>query len=94
MTHILGFSAVMYELYPKGTPLIQKPSGEYLINTPKIIQEIRKHFNCSSPFGIPLEDQDGTLISSHWERKVMGNEVMIASNRKSSFVSVMTLALL
>jgi hypothetical protein len=34
-----------------------------------------------------LEDQDGTLIASHWEHKVIGNEYMIASNQKNSFVS-------
>lgn len=44
--------------------------------------------------GIPLEDQDGTLISSHWEQKVMGNEFMIALNRKGSYMSKITLSLL
>ena len=73
MTHILGFSAAMYDLYLPGTPLVQTPNGDYLINTPRINNEVNKHFNCSSNKGLPLEDQDGTLIASHWERKVMGN---------------------
>lgn len=42
---------------------------------------------------MPLEDQDGTLIASHWERKVIGHEFMIASNKKGAYVSRMTLAL-
>ncbi len=41
-----------------------------------------------------LEDQDGTLIYSHWERKAIGNEYMISSNKKGSYMSRITLALL
>lgn len=41
MTHILGFSAIMYDLYPTGTPLIQTSKGDYMINTPSIIQAIK-----------------------------------------------------
>lgn len=40
-----------------------------------------------------LEDQDGTLIASHWERKIVGNDFMIASNKKGAFMSRFTLAL-
>ena len=40
-----------------------------------------------------LEDQDGTLIASHWEHKVMGSEFMVAMNQKNSYISNITLAL-
>lgn len=38
MTHILGFSAVMYDLYPAGSPIVRNNNGDYFMNTPKIIQ--------------------------------------------------------
>ena len=51
------------------------------------------HYGCSDGKGMLLEDQDGTLIASHWERKAAGNEYMISSNKRGSFVSRITLAL-
>jgi len=33
MTHILGFSAAMYELYPTGNPLIQETNGDYYLTS-------------------------------------------------------------
>ena len=92
MTHILGFSASMYELFPLGNPLKQLSNGNFL-SSKRINEEITNHYNCSSPEGMLLEDQDGTLIASHWEYKAIGNEFMIASNRKNSFMSRFTLAL-
>lgn len=94
MTHILGFTALMYEIYPNGSPLVQDEIGSYYLNSPKIQQEIKTQFGCASSKGLPLEDQDGTLIASHWERKVVGNDYMIASNKKGAFLSRFTLALL
>jgi hypothetical protein len=73
MTHIIGFSAVLYDLYPKGNPLIMNPNGDNYLNSSKIQKEIKNHFGCENFFGFPLEDQDGTLIASHWERKAIGN---------------------
>lgn len=35
---------------------------------------MKSHFNCgTNKNGLLLEDQDGTLIASHWERKIVGN---------------------
>lgn len=94
MTHIIGFSALLYELYPNGNPLIMEPNGDNYLNSSRLNEEVKAHFGCNHNKGLLLEDQDGTLIASHWERKVVGNEFMIASNKKGSFVSRFTLALL
>ena len=72
MTHILGFSAGMFATFPAGNPLVQDQSGYYL-NSAAIQREIKKYFGCPESKGLPLEDQDGTLIASHWEKKVVGN---------------------
>ena len=65
-----------------------------MLNSPRLQEEIKKHFNCSSSKGLSLEDQDGTLIGSHWERKIVGNEFMIASGKKGAYMSRFSLALL
>jgi len=62
----------MYEMYPNGNPLVTSPTGDNLLTSPKLQEEIKNHFNCSGAGGLPLEDQDGTLIASHWERKAVG----------------------
>lgn len=36
LTHVLGFSASMYDTYPKGNPLVSAPDGTYYLNSPKI----------------------------------------------------------
>ncbi len=94
MNQILGFSALKYELYPNGNPLITEPNGDNYLNSTRINEEVKNYFGCNHNKGLLLEDQDGTLIASNWERKVVGNEFMIASNKKGSFVSRFTLALL
>lgn len=39
--------------------------------TPRVVEEVRQHFNCSSLEGAELEDQgeDGTALT-HWEKRV------------------------
>jgi len=63
----------MYSLFPKGNLLVNNSNGDYFLTSSKIQAEIKNHFNCSNMLGMPLEDQDGTLIASHWEKKVVGN---------------------
>jgi hypothetical protein len=62
----------MYSLYPTGNPLVNSSSGNYL-NTSKINKEVADHFGCGNNQGLLLEDQDGTMISSHWERNSVYN---------------------
>lgn len=65
ITHILGFSALAYDLYPLGNPVVQNGNNNYL-NSTRINQEVAAHYGCSSNTGLLLEDQDGTLLASHW----------------------------
>lgn len=94
MTHILGFSAALFPTYPGGNPLVEDEDGFNYLSSPLIQEEIKNFYGCPNALGMPLEDQDGTLVASHWEKKIIGNEFMIASNKKGSFVSRFTLALL
>lgn len=39
--------------------------------TPRVVKEVREHFNCSTLEGAELEDQgeEGTVLT-HWEKRV------------------------
>jgi leishmanolysin-like peptidase len=39
--------------------------------TPRVVQEVREHFNCSTLEGAELEDQGGEgTVLTHWEKRV------------------------
>jgi len=42
-----------------------------MIVTPRVVQEVRKHFDCSDLEGAELEDQgeEGTALT-HWEKRI------------------------
>lgn len=42
-----------------------------IIVTPKVVEEVRHHFNCSKLEGAELEDQggEGTALT-HWEKRI------------------------
>ena len=83
----------MYSIYPAGNPLVNSSTGNYL-NSTKLKKEVADHFGCTNNQGLLLEDQDGTIIASHWERNSVYNEYMTASNSKNTVFSRFTLALL
>ncbi|RVE40307.1 hypothetical protein evm_015043, partial [Chilo suppressalis] len=43
----------------------------HMVVTPRVLKEVREHFNCSELEGAELEDQggDGTHLT-HWEKRV------------------------
>ncbi|KAI0213154.1 Leishmanolysin-like peptidase [Lamellibrachia satsuma] len=68
---------------------------KYIV-TPRVQEEVRRHFNCGSLEGAPLEDQGvQSSRNSHWEKRVFMNEIMTASVAFGTYViSRLTLALL
>ncbi|KAI1290328.1 Leishmanolysin-like peptidase [Halotydeus destructor] len=66
-----------------------------MVVTPRVVDEVRKHFNCSSLEGAELEDQgeDGTLLT-HWEKRVFENEAMTGTHTQNPVYSRITLALM
>uniref|UniRef100_A0A8D8WJ44 Leishmanolysin-like peptidase n=3 Tax=Cacopsylla melanoneura TaxID=428564 RepID=A0A8D8WJ44_9HEMI len=63
--------------------------------TPKVVQEVRRHFNCSTLEGAELEDQgeEGTALT-HWEKRVFENEAMTGTHTQNPVYSRLTLALM
>ncbi|KAH9524376.1 hypothetical protein Btru_054341 [Bulinus truncatus] len=63
--------------------------------TPRVVEEVRNHFNCSDLEGAELEDQgiDGTFLT-HWEKRVFENEAMTGTYTHSSVFSRITFAMM
>ncbi|XP_039281797.1 leishmanolysin-like peptidase isoform X2 [Nilaparvata lugens] len=63
--------------------------------TPRVVAEVRQHFNCSTLEGAELEDQgeEGTALT-HWEKRVFENEAMTGTHTQNPVYSRLTLALM
>lgn len=67
-----------------------------LMVTPKVVEEVRSHFNCPSLEGAELEDQggDGTALT-HWEKRLFQDEAMTGTvHTQNPAYSRITFALL
>uniref|UniRef100_A0A7I4YN48 Leishmanolysin-like peptidase n=1 Tax=Haemonchus contortus TaxID=6289 RepID=A0A7I4YN48_HAECO len=66
----------------------------YMITTPKVREEARRHFNCSTLEGAEVESQGlpGTIFS-HWEKRVFEDELMSGTYTQVAAMSRVTLAL-
>ena len=66
-----------------------------MIVTPKVKQEVRKHFRCSTLEGAEIENQGrvGTRWT-HWEKRVFENEAMTGTYTQNPVFSRITLALM
>ena len=109
LTHILGFSSLLYSSFidKYGETLgfdnviasnIQSINGDIInkwVITPKVKSVAQTYFNCTEIIGVPLEDDDGDSIPSHWEEHFLNGEYMMAyPDKKMSYVSNLTLAFL
>ncbi|KAF2368611.1 Peptidase M8 leishmanolysin [Trinorchestia longiramus] len=66
-----------------------------MVVTPRVVKEVRRHFNCSTLEGAELEDQgrEGTALT-HWEKRLFENEAMTGTHTQNPVYSRLTLALL
>lgn len=66
-----------------------------MIVTPRVVNEVRRHFDCPSLEGAELEDQGeiGTKLT-HWEKRVFENEAMTGTYTQNSVFSRITFAFL
>lgn len=67
----------------------------HMVVTPRVVKEVRDHFNCSELEGAELEDQggDGTALT-HWEKRIFENEAMTGTHTQNSVFSRITFALM
>ncbi|XP_064083354.1 leishmanolysin-like peptidase [Macrobrachium nipponense] len=66
-----------------------------MVVTPRVVEEVRNHFNCPDLEGAELEDQgqEGTALT-HWEKRVFENEAMTGTHTQNPVYSRITLALM
>ena len=100
--HLLAFSPSLYSRYPAGFGNILKNVknsnntsifGEKLkIISPSVVSFGKKYFNCSDFDGIMLEDNQGDAVApSHFEKLLLGNELMTSQKTGRGVVSLFTL---
>jgi Leishmanolysin len=102
----LGFSKSLYQYYINPSTLKRKTLSDtyfvdenatlkYMIRSPLVLAHAKEHFNCSTMQGIPVEDDgDSGSAGSHWEKIVLGNEVMVANTVANPVVSRFSLKLM
>ncbi|XP_057594755.1 leishmanolysin-like peptidase isoform X5 [Hippopotamus amphibius kiboko] len=67
----------------------------YLLVTPRVVDEARKHFQCPILEGMELENQGGMGTElNHWEKRLLENEAMTGSHTQNRVLSRITLALM
>ena len=90
ITHILIFHPFFFQYLN----LSKTEGSNSYITSKKVIEQARKHFNCSSLNKIPLENQGGEgSVGSHWESRYMLGDYMISTDYPDSAISDITLAL-
>jgi hypothetical protein len=64
------------------------------IKTPNVVEVAKKHFNCKDLDSVELEHHGGLGSAySHWSKKILNTEFMIADSYGENFISNFTLAL-
>jgi hypothetical protein len=66
-----------------------------VIRSPKVLAHAREYFKCPKLDGVPVEDDGGSgSAGSHWEKVVLGNEIMVPNVTANLVVSKFTLKLM
>lgn len=66
-----------------------------VVVTPRVREEVQKHFGCPELTGAELEDQgeEGTALT-HWEKRLFENEAMTGTHTQNPIYSRITMALM
>ena len=94
LTHVLVFNPALMAELGMTTTRIFDGSFVTFVNSPKVLTAARRHFNCSTLNGVPLENQGGEgSVGSHWEARYMLGDYMISTDYIDNVLSDITLAL-
>ncbi|PIO76492.1 hypothetical protein TELCIR_01432 [Teladorsagia circumcincta] len=81
ITHALVFSPLLLKDFPGAGKYkrkilmhvdreFQMKHDVYMVITPRVRKEVRRHFNCSTLEGAELENQGNQSAGAHWEKRV------------------------
>ena len=103
--HVLGFSRSLYKYFINPVTMkrrvltetfIENAVGKFplIIVTPKVVEFTRRHFNCPKMRGMPVENEgEAGSKGSHWEKFLLGNEMMVSDTVANPIVSEFSLRL-
>ncbi|CAH8517889.1 unnamed protein product [Schistosoma turkestanicum] len=67
----------------------------HIVVLPTVVRIARSFYNCSSLDGVELEDEDGAgVYLTHWEKRLLENDLMTATYTNSFRISPITLAMM
>jgi len=93
LSHVLGFSSSFFK--EKKMTITERVNGvkKTYLNSEKVLEKARIHFNCENIKGVPLENQGGDgSAGSHWEARYMLGDYMISTDYPEMVISDITLA--
>ena len=94
ITHVLVFNPELMKALGMTYTKIFDGSFVTFIISPKVLTAARRHFNCTTLNGVPLENQGGEgSVGSHWESRYMLGDYMISTDYIDNVLSDITLAL-
>ena len=90
ITHILGFSNILYDYYINNSTKIIVKNNKILFHGENVIKKAKKHFNCDLIEGIELENQGSSgSYGSHWDSRIMLTDYMIAIDYADYVISIL-----
>ena len=91
ITHILVFDKNLLRQLGMTTTR----NSRLYVNSAKVLARAKRHFNCASLYGLPLEDQEyeEVLSGSHWDARYMLGDYMIPAFYPDMVLSDITLSL-
>ena len=94
LSHALGFHPYFFQyLNLMKTEIFDGYNISY-INSPKVLEKAKIHFNCPNIKGIEIENQGGEgSVGAHWESRYMLGDYMISTDYTEIVISDITLAL-
>ena len=94
ISHILGFNTFTFKAFNLSYSKTVDGITKHYINSTKVLQKAKLHFNCENIKGIELENQGGDgSVGSHWEARYMLGDYMISTDYPEVVISDITLAL-
>ena len=92
--HILAFHPYFFRNLNLGDYNYYNEPYKYYLNSYNVLEQARKHYDCTSLERLYLENQEkNSGWSSHWESRYMLGDIMISTDFQEKVISDITLAL-